>query len=240
MDKNTSKNLLLLTIFVIAFTYRLALMTMNIFPPGADIGLHESVIKSITSGKTNFFWNYYHMGGGLSVTNPGYHIFASFIIAMTGASDYLVQAAVASCFSALLVLCAFLVVRQVWSESAGFVVAILVTFSASDIVILSWSGYPNVIALTLIPLVFYLFLRSPKPSLRRRTSAPLHLPPVRSPPASPPSAGAASTLAPAPHRPLRTSRVRASEGPPVLYLPTGYRNPWRLNGAGVPSGCTSR
>ena len=164
MDKNTSKNLLLLTIFVIAFTYRLALMTMNIFPPGADIGLHESVIKSITSGKTNFFWNYYHMGGGLSVTNPGYHIFASFIIAMTGASDYLVQAAVASCFSALLVLCAFLVVRQVWSESAGFVVAILVTFSASDIVILSWSGYPNVIALTLIPLVFYLFLRSPKPS----------------------------------------------------------------------------
>ncbi len=77
MVKQIRKDLLLLGILAAAFVYRLALTTMNTFPPGADIGLHESVIKSITSGKTNFFWNNYHMGGGLSVTNPGYHIFSS-------------------------------------------------------------------------------------------------------------------------------------------------------------------
>jgi hypothetical protein len=157
-----NSNLLLLAILVIAFIYRFSLMTMNIFPPGADIGLHESVIKSITAPKTTLFYNYYHMGGGLSVTNPGYHIFAVFIITMTGAPDYLVQAAVASLFSALLVLCAFLLVRRVWGELAGFIVAVLVTFSASDIVMLNWAGYPNIVALALIPILFYIFLQPTK------------------------------------------------------------------------------
>jgi hypothetical protein len=162
MVKKTSKNLLLLTIMILAFAYRFFLMTINTYPPGADIGLHESVIASIASGKTNFFFNYYHMGGGLSVTNPGYHIFTAFVIGMTGLPDYLAQAAVASFFSAFLVLCAFLIVRHVWSELAAFIVAVLVTFSASDIVILSWGGYPNIIALMLIPIVFFLFFQFSK------------------------------------------------------------------------------
>src|SRR5512147_2232910 len=90
MTLKTSKRLwLLLIIIAFAFVYRVFLVTMNTYPPGADIGLHESVINSITSDKTSFFYNYYHMGGGLSVTNPGYHIFTAFIIAMTGAPDYL-------------------------------------------------------------------------------------------------------------------------------------------------------
>jgi len=131
---------------------------MNTYPPGADIGLHESVINSITSDKTSFFYNYYHMGGGLSVTNPGYHIFTAFIIAITGAPDYLAQVGVASLFSAFIVLCAFLLVRRAWGEETGFVVAVLAVFSASDIAILSWSGYPNIITLMLIPVVFFLFL----------------------------------------------------------------------------------
>jgi len=159
MAGKTGKHLwLLLIILAFAFAYRFLLMTMNTYPPGADIGLHESVINSITSGKTSFFYNYYHMGGGLSVTNPGYHIFAAFIIAMTGAPDYLAQAMVASLFSAFIVLCAFLITKRVWGELAGFVVAVLATFSASDIAILSWSGYPNIVTLMLIPVVFYLFL----------------------------------------------------------------------------------
>ena len=162
MAEKRSKNLLLLAILYVAFVYRFFLMTMNTYPPGADIGLHESVIKSITLGKTNFLWNYYQMGGGLSATNPGYHIFAAFVISMTGLPDYLAQALVASFFSAFIVLCAFLIVRRVWSELAGFIVAILVTFSASDIVMLNWAGYPSIITLMLIPIVFYLFLQPSK------------------------------------------------------------------------------
>ena len=161
LDKKSS-NLLLIAILSIGFLYRILLTTLNIFPPGSDIGLHESVINSITAPKTTFFYNYYHMGGGLSVTNPGYHIFAAFIISMTGAPDYLVQAAVASLFSALVILGAFLVARLVWGELAGFIVAILVTFSSSDIVMLNWAGYPNIVALALIPVLFYLFLQPAK------------------------------------------------------------------------------
>ena len=160
MVEKRTKNLLLIIIFAIAFAYRFFLLTMNTYPPGADIGLHESVIASITSPKPSFFWNYYQMGGGLSATNPGYHIFTAFVIIMTGLPDYLAQALVASFFSAFLVLCSFYVVKQVWSELAGFAVALLVTFSAADIIMLGWAGYPNIVALMLIPVVISLFLKS--------------------------------------------------------------------------------
>jgi hypothetical protein len=162
MFEAKTKNFLALALLTVAFAYRFMLMTINIYPPGADIGLHESVINTITSQKTNFFVNYYHMGGGLSATNPGYHIFTAYVITLTGLPDYLAQALVASVFSALLVACAFLLVRQVWGEAAAYVTSILLTFSASDINILSFGGYPNVVALALIPTIFYLFMQTSK------------------------------------------------------------------------------
>jgi hypothetical protein len=152
-------NLLLLAVLIAGATYRFCLVTWNFFPPGADIGLHESVINSILGPKTTFFYNYYHMGGGISVTNPGYHIFAAFIISMTGAPGYLVQAAVATLFSSLIIMAAFLIVKRVWGPAPALIVSVLVAFSASDVLMLSWAGYPNIVALTLIPLLFYTFLQ---------------------------------------------------------------------------------
>jgi hypothetical protein len=130
------------------------------YPPGADIGLHNSVINSITqSGNTNFLWNNYQMGGGLSLTFPGYHIFAAGIIMMTGMSDYLAQVVIVALFSSLLVICAFLITKSVWVESGAFIVAFLVAVSRPDMEILLWAGYPNIITLLLIPLTFYLYLQ---------------------------------------------------------------------------------
>src|SRR3990170_8893884 len=104
------------------------------FPPGADIGLHNSVIHSITlSGNTNFLWNYYQMGGGTSLTFPGSPIFVSYIILMTGMPDYLAHSLVASFFSSLIVLCAFLITRTAWGESASLIVAFLVAISRFDV-----------------------------------------------------------------------------------------------------------
>lgn len=159
MDNKKSIYLFLFVILTGGFAYRLCLATWNIFPPGADIGLHESVINSILSSKTTFFYNYYHMGGGVSVTNPGFHILASAIICLTGAPDYFVQGIIASLFSTLIILAIFMLVRQTWGLIAGFVTALLATFSASDIVMTNWAGYPNIIALSLIPILFYLFLK---------------------------------------------------------------------------------
>jgi len=166
MFKVSRKYVLLLLIFVFSFVYRVALMFWQGFPPGADIGLHASVINSITgSGNTNFLYDYFQMGGGQSLTFPGYHIFASAIMLMTGLTDYVAQALIVALFSSFIVLAAFLVTRTVWSESAAFIVAFLVAVSRFDIEMLMWAGYPNVVTLLLIPVTFYLFLRRERFSL---------------------------------------------------------------------------
>jgi hypothetical protein len=166
MFKAPKKYLALFLIVIFSFIYRMVLMHWQIFPPGADIGLHNSVIHSITlSGNTNFLWNFYQMGGGISLTFPGYHIFVSYIMLMTGLPEYLVHSLVVSLFSSLIVLCAFLITRTVWKESAALIVAFLVAVSRFDIEMLMWGGYPNVITLMLIPLTFYLLLQRQKFSI---------------------------------------------------------------------------
>jgi hypothetical protein len=163
MFKAPKKYLALFLIVIFSFIYRMVLMHWQTFPPGADIGLHNSVIHSITvSGNTDFLWNDYQMGGGISLTFPGYHIFVSYIMLMTGLPDYLVHSLVVSLFSSFIVLCAFLITRTVWEESAALIVAFLVAVSRFDIEMLMWGGYPNVITLMLIPLTFYLLLQRQK------------------------------------------------------------------------------
>src|SRR4030067_3089507 len=166
MFKPSKKRFLLLFILVFSFAYRLLLMLWAGYPPGADIGLHNSVIYSITrSGTINFLSNNYQMGGGLSLTFPGYHIFVSTVILLTGIPEFVAHSLVVSLFSTLIVAIAFLIVRKMWGESTGFIVAFLAAISRFDIEMLMWGGYPNVITLMLIPLVFYLYFERDKLSL---------------------------------------------------------------------------
>ena len=164
--KANRKYVILLLLFAFSFIYRIAMMLWQTYPPGADIGLHNSVIHSITQGgNTNFLYNFYQMGGGLSLTFPGYHIFASGIIIMTGMPDYLAQTFIVALFSSLIVLSAYLVTKAAWTESGALIVAFVVAVSRFDIEMLQWGGYPNVITLLLIPLTFYLFLQRGRFSL---------------------------------------------------------------------------
>jgi len=166
MLKANRTYLLLLLVFAFSFIYRMTLMLWAGFPSGADIGLHNSVIHSITgSGNINFLYNAYQMGGGISLTFPGYHIFASAIILMTGLPEYVAQAAIVSLSSSLIVLSAFLITKSVWNQSAAFIVAFLAAISRFDIEMLLWGGYPNAITLLLIPVTFYLYLQKDRFSL---------------------------------------------------------------------------
>ncbi len=166
MTRNAKKYLLMLLILAFAFIYRVMLMLSGGFPPGADIGLHNSVIHSITgSGNVNFLYNDFQMGGGLSLTFPGFHIVVSQVILVTGMSDVLAQTLVVALFSTLIVAVAFLVTRRLWMESTAFIVAFLVSVSRLDIEMLMWAGYPNVVTLLFIPLVIYLVLESKRFSL---------------------------------------------------------------------------
>jgi hypothetical protein len=167
MLRTSRKYLLLFVLLAFSFVYRVMLMLWANFPPGADIGLHNSVIHSITpAGNVSFLYNNYQMGGGLSLTFPGYHILVAQVIFMTGMPDFLAQTFVVAVFSTLIVAAAFLITRRMWTESAAFVVAFLVAISRFDIEMLMWGGYPNVLTLLLIPLLFYLFLETERFSLK--------------------------------------------------------------------------
>jgi hypothetical protein len=166
MTRNSRKYLLLFLILAFAFSYRVMLMLLGGFPPGADIGLHNSVINSITqSGNVDFLYNDYQMGGGLSLTFPGYHILVAQVVLFTGMPDVLAHTLVVALFSTLIVACAFLITRRLWMESTAFIVAFLVAVSRFDIEMLMWGGYPNVVTLMLIPLIVYLILESKRFSL---------------------------------------------------------------------------
>jgi hypothetical protein len=162
MVRGISKRLVLVFgLFVFAFLYRVLLMTHGGFSPGADIGLHNSVVHSIISQGSNvdFLYNFYQMGGGLSLTFPGYHLFVAQIILLTGMPDYLVHTVVGCLFSSVMVLVSYLLTRVVWRESVAVVVVFLVAVSRFDIEMLFWGGFPNVVALLLIPVTFYLYLQ---------------------------------------------------------------------------------
>ena len=136
-------------------------MVHGTFSPGADIGLHNSVVHSIISqgSKVDFLYNFYQMGGGLSLTFPGYHLFVAQIMILTGMSEYLVHTIVGSLFSSVMVFVFYLLTRTIWKESIAIVVAFFVAVSRFDIEMLFWSGYPNIVALLLIPVTFYLYLQ---------------------------------------------------------------------------------
>jgi hypothetical protein len=149
-----------LSIFAFSIVYRILLLQVDIYPPGPDVGLHESIINSIILKNGNFTWNYYHMGGGVSLTHPGFHIFTSFIILMTGMPDYMAQSLVVVMFSSLIVLCTFLLAKEVWGlPLASLIAAFMAAISKYDLEMMLWGGYPNVITLMIIPLIFYMFLR---------------------------------------------------------------------------------
>jgi hypothetical protein len=159
MLKTSRITLLVLLIAIFAGFYRSALVFNDGFPPGADIGLHNSIIQSITQGgNTNFLYNYYHMGGGSSITFPGFDIFVSGVMLFTGLPDYLAQAFVAILFSSLLVLVSFLITRKILNEPIALIVAFIAGVSYYDIYMLLWSGYANIVTLALIPITFYLLL----------------------------------------------------------------------------------
>jgi len=160
-----NENSLALGIFIFSLLYRVLLLQTKIYPSGPDVGLHNSIINSIILRNGNFLWNHYHMGGGPSLTHPGFHIFTAFVLLITGMPDYMAQYAVAVLFSSLIVLCAFLLTRVVWKlPFASLAAAFLAALSRYDIEMLAWGGYPNVITLSIIPLVFYMLFREDTPS----------------------------------------------------------------------------
>ncbi|MEM1726508.1 MAG: DUF6541 family protein [Candidatus Bathyarchaeia archaeon] len=162
--KVSSETVAVLTIFIFAILHRFMLVAVDPYPPGPDLGLHNSIINSILATNGEFTRNLYHMGGGASLTHPGFHFFTIAIIKITGIPDYIAQAAVAVLFSSIIVLCAYLFTKEAWPLfTAPLIAAFLAAISKHDLDMLLWGGYPNVIALAIIPSIFYLYIRKDSP-----------------------------------------------------------------------------
>jgi len=151
---------MLFAIFIAAFLFRVGILFHNESPPSSDIGFHSSIINLILDDGKLPLWNPYHMGGEPLATPPGYHLFASFIAFFTGMPLLVAQPLIAALFSSFAVFPMYLISKKIWrSNGAGFLAAFFVTVSSLSLEMLGWGGYPNVISLTLILIIFYLFLK---------------------------------------------------------------------------------
>ena len=160
MTTDYKRTLLLFAIFIAAFLFRVGVIFHNEYPPSSDIGFHSSIINLILDEGKLPLWNPYHMGGESLATPPGYHLFASFIVFFTGMPLLVAQTLISAFFSSFAVFPAYLVSKKIWrSSGAGFLSAFFVTVSSLSLEMLGWGGYPNVISLTLVLIIFYLLLK---------------------------------------------------------------------------------
>ena len=161
MTTNHKRTLLLFAIFVVAFLFRVVTIFHNGYPPSTDLGLNSNILNLILDEGKLPLWNPYHMGGEPLTNQPGYHLFVSFIVLFTGMPILAAQMLIAAFFSSFVVFPAYLLSKKIWrNSSAGFLAAFFVAVSNLSLEMLGWGGYPNVISLLLISIIFYLLLRN--------------------------------------------------------------------------------
>jgi len=100
------------------------------------------------------------MGGETLATPPGFHFFVAIVILLTGLSVVTAQVITAAFYSSIIVFPAYLVSKRIWKKSsAGLLAAFFAAVSALSFEMISWGGYTNIVSLSLIITLFYLFLK---------------------------------------------------------------------------------
>jgi hypothetical protein len=144
-----------------AFVFRVAILFRSEYPPSTDIGLHSNVLNLILASGEVPTWNPYHMGGEPLTNTPGFYLFASFLVLLTGMPQLTAQLLLAALFSAFMVFPAYLIARKIWkNNNVGLLAAFFVTVSTFSLEMLGWGGYPNIVSLTLIAIFVFVFLKN--------------------------------------------------------------------------------
>ena len=140
--------------------FRAAIIFHNPYPPGSDIGLHGSIINLLLDQGKLPDWNPYHMGGETLATPPGFHYFVTTLMLLTGMPIILAALVTAAFYSSIIVFPAYLVSKRIWkNSSAGIIAAFFAAASALSLEMISWGGYTNIVSLSLIITIFYLFIK---------------------------------------------------------------------------------
>ena len=152
--------ILLVAIFIFSFLFRTAIVFHNPYPPSSDIGFHASIINLLLDQGKLPTWNSYHMGGEPLVTPPGFHFFVATLVLLTGMQVIFAELMVAAFYSSIIVFPAYLVSRKIWNNnSSGLIAAFFASISALSFEMIGWGGYTNIVALSLLILIFYLFFK---------------------------------------------------------------------------------
>ncbi|WNZ29882.1 MAG: hypothetical protein IAX21_03205 [Candidatus Bathyarchaeota archaeon] len=147
-------------IFCFSLAFRAAAIFHNEYPPSSDIGFHGSIINLILENGTLPEWNSYHMGGQPLATPVGFHFFVSTLMLFSGMPVILAEIVTAIFFSAIIVFPAYCVAKRMWkTPNAGYIAAFFASISTLSFEMISWGGYTNIISLSLIIIIFYVFLR---------------------------------------------------------------------------------
>jgi hypothetical protein len=161
MKTREKTTLIVCLVFLVAFVLRIAILFRNEYPPSTDIGLHSNVLNLILDSGTVPTWNPYHMGGENLTNTPGFYLFAAFLVLLTGMPQLTAQVLLAALFGAFMVFPAYLISRKIWkNNSVGLLAAFFVAVSTFSLEMLGWGGYPNIVSLTLIGIVVFIFLKN--------------------------------------------------------------------------------
>jgi len=100
------------------------------------------------------------MGGETLATPPGFHYFVTTMILLTGMPIILAELVTAAFYSSIIVFPAYLASKRIWkNSSAGIIAAFFAAASALSLEMISWGGYTNIVSLSLIITIFYLFIK---------------------------------------------------------------------------------
>jgi hypothetical protein len=161
METREKTALIVCLVFLVAFVFRVAILFRSEYPPSTDIGLHSNILNLILDSGEVPTWNPYHMGGEPLTNTPGFYLFASFLVLFTGMPQLTAQVLLASLFSAFMVFPAYLIARKIWkNKNIGLLAAFFVAVSTFSFEMLGWGGYPNIVSLTLIGIVVFVFLKN--------------------------------------------------------------------------------
>jgi hypothetical protein len=153
--------LIVCLVFLAAFVFRVAVLFRSEYPPSTDIGLHSNILNLVLDTGEVPTWNPYHMGGEPLTNTPGFYLFASFLVLLTGMPQLTAQVLLAALFSAFMVFPAYLISRKIWkNKSIGLLAAFFVAVSTFSLEMLGWGGYPNIVSLTLIGIAVFVFLKN--------------------------------------------------------------------------------
>jgi len=154
-----------LLILTLGLLLRAIVLFRHAYPPGADYGhvlLYTNEI--LEKGEVPTYFPYHQLGGLRFQSLPGLPLLLSALSSTTGLTS-IPLAYYALLGSGLLIATVFVFTRLLGGDGPALLAALIVALLPADLEMLAWSGYSNIFALALIPMMGWALLKFRAPRL---------------------------------------------------------------------------